>query len=200
MSGGERQNSDFRGKWRPLTRIGGHLVIMASHTNTDVIFAPLYIHSFSILPLWLFSQLETNEIPDLEPSSMEKVGDRLRSYRIRERLRQVDVAKYAGISRCVYADYEKGVDTYSLKNITKIAELLEAPVDEFIDEYNCFIQKGQGRQIRALRSSLKMSQRDFAEYCGVDRSVVGKWELDKVVILKSTWENIFKNIIGTTGD
>ena len=173
---------------------------MVRHTNTGVAYAPLYVHRFCLNSNWFIPQLEINKTDDFEPSSKENIGDNLRLYRMRKRLRQVDVSQYAGISRCVYANYEKGVDTYPLDKITKIAELLEAPVIEFIDDYNNFIQKGQGSQIRELRKSLQMSQRDFANFCGVDKSMIGKWESNKVVILKRTWESKFKNIKETTGD
>ena len=171
---------------------------MASHSNTGGIYAPLYIQCISILPQWLFYQIEKNELADSEPSTLETVAERLRFYRIQKKLRQIDVAKYAGLSRCVYADYEKGVEIYPLERITKIAELFEVSPNEFVDDYNCFLQKGQGCQIRAIRNTLNMSQRDFAEYCGVDKSAVDKWELDKVVISKRTWKKKFNNLIEMT--
>ncbi len=167
---------------------------MACHTNTGVVFAPFYIHKFCVLPLRIYAQLKENNIADSEPLSIENVGDRLRFYRIRKSLRQIDVAQYVGVSRCVYADFEKGVSIYPLDKLSKIAELYQVPVEEFVDDYNHFLQTGQGCQIRALRSELGMTQREFAFYCGIDKSVICKWEMGKVVILKSTWERLFKDI------
>lgn len=45
----------------------------------------------------------------------------------------------------------------------KIAQLFEVPVDMLLDDYNLFLRNGQGKQIKAIRTKLGLTQREYAD-------------------------------------
>ena len=156
-------------------------------------YAQLYIHSFRLLQPHTLVEAEKFNITNSDPTQLISTADKLRYYRYERALLQRDVADYAGIDRSTYSSYEENCrDHYPLDKLSIIAELLEVPLLELLDEYNRFLYNGQGWQIRALRESMGLSRSEFAASYGVDSSTVRKWEQDKVVIFKSTWEKLFK--------
>ena len=45
----------------------------------------------------------------------------------------------------------------------KIAQLFEVPVERLLDDYNLFLRNGQGKQIKAIRMKLGLTQREYAD-------------------------------------
>jgi len=160
----------------------------------DNICAPLYIHSFCFLRPHSLTEAEKFNILNPDPDLITNTADKLRYYRYKKHLFQFAVADYAGIDRTTYSNYEeKNRDYYPLDKLCKIAELLEVDVTCLLDEYNLFLFNGQGNQLKALRKSRKITQRDFAKCLDVHHGTVKKWEAERVRLLKSTYEKIFKN-------
>ena len=85
-----------------------------------------------------------------------------------------------------------GRDYYPLDKMELIAELLDVPVTELLDDFNLFLYNDQGRQIRAKRESLGLTQGQYAKLLGVNISNLKRWENNKVQIFKSTWEKLFR--------
>ena len=119
--------------------------------------------------------------------------DLLRWLRYQKGLRQRDVADYAGIYRSTYIHYEEyGKDFYSPKHMEKIAQLFEVPVERLLDDYNLFLRNGQGKQIKAIRMKLGLTQREYADRLGISLCNLKQWEQNRKQLFKSTWEKYFK--------
>lgn len=164
---------------------------MARRSKDGYTFAPLYVHSFPFLRPHKLTEAEKFNIRYPDPSKIPTVADKLRYYRYKKSLRQRDVADYAGINRTTYAEYEKNADFIPLNHLTKVAELLEIdPRELLIDDYSRFLFEGQGKQIRAIRKSMKMTQNEFGKLMGVHGGTVKKWEAEKVQIQRGTYERL----------
>ena len=97
---------------------------MVRHTNINVIYAPLYIHSFCFD--YSHASEKAEKFIELYETQgqIHTVSDKLRYYRYEKGLMQKDVADLAGISRSTYLRYEEGGrDSYSLDIIKRIAEV-----------------------------------------------------------------------------
>ena len=69
----------------------------------------------------------------------------------------------------------------------KIAQLFEVPVDTLLDDYNLFLRNGQGKQIKAIRMKLGLTQREYADRLGISLSTSNNG---------SRTENNFSNPLG----
>lgn len=49
----------------------------------------------------------------------------------------------------------------------RIAQLFEVPVERLLDDYNLFLRNGQGKQIKAIRMKLGLTQREYADKLGI---------------------------------
>jgi DNA-binding XRE family transcriptional regulator len=124
-------------RWRTICRTGNNLYVMARTTSGGPIYAPMYLHSFPLFAPHTLVEAEKFNIRYPDPSSITKTADKLRWYRYRKALLQRDVADYAGIDRSTYSSYEEtGRDYYPIEKMELIAELLEVPVTELLDEFN----------------------------------------------------------------
>ena len=74
----------------------------------------------------------------------------------------------------------------------KIAQLFEVPVDMLLDDYNLFLRNGQGNQIKAIRTKLGLTQKQYADKLGVSLGSTKQWERNRKQIFKSTGEKYFK--------
>ena len=74
----------------------------------------------------------------------------------------------------------------------KMAELFEVPLEDLLDDYNLFLLRGQGEQIKAIRQRLGLTQKAYAAQLGVPLQKFKRWEQGNVQIFKSTWEKYFK--------
>lgn len=57
--------------------------------------------------------------------------------------------------------------TPPLSGMQKIAEILEDPLTDLLDEYNLLLYHGQGKQIHHLRKSMDLTQNDAYTECTV---------------------------------
>ena len=76
----------------------------------------------------------------------------------------------------------------------KLAELFEVPLEDLLDDYNLFLLRGQGAQIKAIRQRLGLKQKAYAAQLGVPLQKFKRWEQGTVQIFKSTWEKYFKQM------
>ncbi len=190
MSLQDGKHTSFCEKWRPLGHLGKNMIIMVKHTLNDVIYAPLYIHSFQLLlPHYLAEAVKFNGI---DPDDLISTADKLRYYRYKKALLQREVANYAGIDRSTYINYEAGLDYYPPDKLVKIAELFEMDIADLLDEYNTFIRNGQGWQIKTLRLQMKLTQKEFGERFSIHATTVKEWEHDNIRISKKQYVRLFK--------
>ena len=101
------------------------------------------------------------------------------------------MAEYVGMDRSTYSSYEEmGRDYYPIDRMKKLAELFEVSLETLLDEYNLFLYRGQGKQIKAMRAARNMTQAEYARRLGVPIGNLKQWETDRVQIFKSTWQQI----------
>lgn len=155
--------------------------------------ALLYIHSFR--PLLAHTYTETERMVQTDPDTLITTADKLRYCRHVRGLEQQEVAACVTLHRGTYAGYETSGarDYYPLDKLSSLAELFEVPLDYLLDDYNRFLYEGQGRQVRALRESMGLSRREFANRLDVWPTTVRDWETEAVRMARQTWEKLFKS-------
>lgn len=126
-------------------------------------------------------------------SAIRHTSDKLRWHRLKNELYQEQVADYVGLYRSTYANYEDvSRDYYPPDKLEKLAELYKVPTAELMDDYNLFLYKGQGQQIKNLRQHLGLTQLQLAKRMNVSRNMVYRWEINQIQITKKTWEALNK--------
>jgi Predicted transcriptional regulator len=166
---------------------------MVRHTDMGISYAPFYVHSFPFVQPHFLVDSEKFNLTYSDLREIESTADKLRWCRYRKGLLQRDVAGYAGIDRSTYVHYEDATrDFYPLDKMKKLAKLFEAPLEDLLDEYNLFLYRGQGRQIKAVRKARGMKQQEFAFILGISLTRLKGWEQDKSKMPKSTWEALFR--------
>ena len=167
--------------------------VLAANVAGTLKVAPLQILKFPVVLPHKFLDAEKFNLRFSDASEITEIADKLRRLRYQKGLRQRDIADYAGIYRSTYIHYEEyGKDFYSPKHMEKIAQLFEVPVETLLDDYNLFLRKGQGEQIKTIRMKLGLTQREYADKLGVSLGSLKQWEQNRKQIFKSTWEKYFK--------
>lgn len=178
--------------WHPLFYLAPSLYMMSHRIGNGIATALLYIHSFR--PLLAHTFLETERMVQTDPEMLTTTADKLRYYRHVRGLEQKEVAAYVGLYPNTYAGYEKpsARDYYPLDKLSALADLFDVPLEYLLDDYNTFLYKGQGQQVRALRESMGLSRGELAEKFDVWSATVRDWENDLVRMTRQTWEKLFK--------
>ena len=189
------ERTPFGTKWRLLARVGVHCYILLSNVSGAVKVAPLRILQFPVMLPHKFQDAEKFNLQFSDFAKITETADKLRWLRYQKGLRQRDVANYAGIDRSTYVRYEEyGKDLYPPEHMEKIAQLFEVPLEDLLDDYNLFLLRGQGEQIKAIRQRLGLTQKAYAAQLGVPLQKFKRWEQGSVQIFKSTWEKHFKQM------
>ena len=166
---------------------------MYQNKNGKVRYAPLYIHSLSFINNRHLtkSQVFLHDNPD--PEKLETVSDKLKWYRINSGFLQRDVAKVMEVDRTTYSRYEDNVlDAYPLDKLSKAAELFGIDVTSLLDDFNLFLYNGQGKQIKGLRRSMKLTQSQFAKIIETPLGTLKKWEQDNANIPKTSFQKLLQ--------
>ncbi|MBE7014663.1 MAG: hypothetical protein E7419_05600 [Ruminococcaceae bacterium] len=174
-----------------VLKISPELFLIIKKKGNKTVASPLYIHSFRfITPKKVVeAQLFMLKFPD--PNMITEVSDKLRYYRHKKGLYQIDIADRLGIQRSSYSAYEEHQkDYYAPALMDKIAEILEVDVYALLDDYNRFMYDGQGTYIKNLRKKLGVTQKELAKLMNVDLFKVKRWEQNKVRMFKFTWEKL----------
>ena len=175
-------------KWRLFLKISDSLYVFSKQRNGRTIYSPLAIHSFLFLRPKKLTDAEKFNIQYPNPVMLTTTADKLRYYRYKKSLLQREVAEYAGINENTYIHYENPEhDYYPIDKLGRIAELLEVDITDLLDEYNRFLYDGQGWQIRKIRKSMGLTQKEFGRLMGVHGGTVKKWESDRVIISSKTF-------------
>ena len=174
--------------------------VLAANVAGTLKVAPLQILKFPVVLPQKFLDAEKFNLRFSDASEITEIADKLRWYRYQKGLRQRDAADYAGIDRSTYIHYEEaGRDFYPKEHMEKLAELFEVPLENLLDDYNLFLLRGQGAQIKAIRQRLGLTQKAYAAQLGVPLQKFKRWEQGNVQIFKSTWEKYFKRGLESCG-
>lgn len=93
--------------------------------------------------------------------------------------------------RETYSSYESNVLTvYPLDKLQLAADLYHIDITTLLDEYNLFLYHGQGSRLKTIRTSLHMTQSDFAAHIGVPIGTLKNWEKERVRMSKSNYEKL----------
>ena len=181
----------FSDVWRIHSNPLKNFYVMYRSDRNGISFAPLYIHIFCFKIPHHLTRAQTFIHDNPEPDKLDTVSDKLKYYRFQHGLLQKDVADFIGVDRSTYLRYEENIlDSYPLDKLSKAAELFKVDVTELLDEYNLFIFNGQGRQIKELRKSMKLTQSEFAKVINSNSGNVKSWEQDKVRIQRNTFDKL----------
>lgn len=107
---------------------------------------------------------------------------------------QKDMAELLSVDRSTYIRYESGsITSYSPDLIKQCLEIFGVEADKLLDEYNNFIFKGQGEQVKKKRLEAGLSQGEFGKLYGVSKNTIRRWENNSVKMSRKLWKRIFKS-------
>ncbi len=87
------------------------------------------------------------------------------------------------------------INTIDITIADKLAKLYKIPVNDILDDYNCFISYGQEKLIRNYRESLGIGKRTLAKLIGAQPSLIRLWENEQKQVSLKSWEKYFKDRI-----
>jgi transcriptional regulator with XRE-family HTH domain len=88
--------------------------------------------------------------------------------------------------------YENNQTEPLLKDLKKIAQILEIEVDKLFDDYYRFLDYPYNEKIKELRKRQKLPQCELGAILGVGRRAVENWERGNTVTKRKTWERLRK--------
>lgn len=84
------------------------------------------------------------------------IGERIRRLRLEKNLKQSDLAKKANISRVTLGNYERGDRTPNTDSAKQIAEALEVPLSELLDDKPVTLFSGFGGAYHLFKEISKL--------------------------------------------
>ena len=113
-------------------------------------------------------------------------------YRYKKSLPQREIADYAGISRSFYIHFETPKhDDYPIDVLLRIAQVLGVEIIDLLDGYNRFLYDGQGRQLRAVRKQLHLTQSAFGKLHKVSENTVERRKNESIRMTKPLRLRVF---------
>lgn len=126
-------------------------------------------------------------------ASLQTAAEKIRWLRLQTGMTQAEAARALGMERSAYANYEAGrIERFDLNAMERMSHLYRVPVNDLLDEYNAFLQSGQGQQMLRWRTSLGLSRKGMARRLGVAVSNIDAWEKEEKIMTKALWERCFK--------
>lgn len=176
--------------WLPVTNVGSGMHLMAKGGDGSAEFSIML--SSKIDAGYLGTSLET---PVLEVALTDRPGDtiadKLKWYRARAGMKQVEVAKAIGINESTYIKYEQGTRVYTFENLQKIAAFYGVPYEEFQDEYMRFALN-QKEILLQKRKALGLTQQQYAYRLEIPAARYQRWEWGRNVVREHCWIKYFK--------
>ena len=139
-------------------------------------FVPVITFSIS------YDKINQNEFLKLHPTPdmLTCTADKLRWYRLTNGYLQKEIADITSIYRSTYVHYENiEQKLYDINYLQKIADIYKIDITCLLDDYMMFMYKGQGRQIKALRKSLGLTQDQLADLFNTSKSNIKHWEQER---------------------
>ncbi len=149
-------------------------------------YVPVVSFRFNCESLFESEFLQHYPTPDL----LNTTADKLRWYRLENGYLQAEIAEIIDIYRSTYIYYENPARKfYELNKLQLLADLYQVDIEFLLDDYMLFLYRGQGKQLKAMRKELGMTQRQFADMVGVHYISFKQWERERCVML---YENYIK--------
>ena len=118
------------------------------------------------------------------PNMLDNTADKLRWFRLKNGYLQSEIADIIEIYRSTYIHYEEPTRKfYVLDKLQLLADLYQVDIKCLLDDYMLFLHRGQGKQLKALRKALGLTQGQFAEMVGVRYISLKQWERERCVML-----------------
>lgn len=189
----EAKQESFSKPWKIHNKINDCFYILCRFQKGKITYAPLYIHTLRFLTNRHLTKAQIFLYENPNPEKLVTVSDKLKWYRINCGYLQRDVAVALEVDRTTYSRYEENVlEAYPLDKLAKAAELFHIDITSLLDDYNLFLYRNQGQQIKRLRKSLKLTQSQFAKYINTPLGTLKKWEQNRVNIQKSTYKKLLQ--------
>ena len=143
-------------------------------------YVPVISFRFNCESLFESEFLQHYPTPDLLTSTAEK----LKWYRLKNGYLQSEIADIIEIYRSTYIHYEEPTRKfYELDKLQLLADLYQVDIECLLDDYMLFLYRGQGKQLKAMRKELRLTQRRFADMVGVRYVSLKQWERERCVML-----------------
>ncbi|MDE5564125.1 MAG: helix-turn-helix domain-containing protein, partial [Oscillospiraceae bacterium] len=166
-------------KWRFDCAISDRLYLFYQFRDGRLHRRPVYHADFLFHQMQHLVREQIFLIENPTPQDLTTISDKLRWHRIRIGMFQKDVAAIMDVDRQTYSNFEMNVlKYYPLDKLKRAAELFGVDVTELLDEYNLFLYRGQGEQLRVLRARLGMTRIEFAAQLGIPVGTLKQWECD----------------------
>jgi transcriptional regulator with XRE-family HTH domain len=121
---------------------------------------------------------------------LDSTADKLRWHRLQSGYLQAEIAEIIGIYRRAYTYYENpSRKLYELEKLQLLADLYQVDIVCLLDDYMLFLYRGQGKQLKAMRKELGLTQLEFANTLVVTIGNLKHWEQERCVML---YENFVK--------
>ena len=109
-----------------------NLLILYTHTATDIKYKALYIHNIDLNHTLVSSKNDHDFITAHTANNLNSIGDKLKYYRLKHNLLQTDVARILHIHKATYIKYETNQQTPPDSKLYTIANYYGLDVDELL--------------------------------------------------------------------
>lgn len=126
------------------------------------------------------------------------MAEKIRYFRHKHFLHQLDVASALHMERTVYQHYEQPErDYFPLDILEKIALFYNIPANDLMDDYHLFLYHNPGMSVKQLRKQLGYTQEIFAKKLHICKKTVRDWEKGHARISRETYIKLFVEKIFT---
>ena len=169
-----------------------NMYVMVSEKKGKSVYMPMYIHTFKLHTAYTYTETVKFQDKHQNPDTLTETSDKLRYLRHTLGWYQSDMAQYLGIPRAVYANYETVGNTqhFPIELLEKVSGLFKVDITYLMDDYNLFLYRGQGEQIKQARLKMGLSRCAFADMLHIHNDYLYAWESGTRKITKKTYEKI----------
>lgn len=125
-------------------------------------------------------------------SQPKTLGEAIKYYRTHKNWTQKQLGKAIGIHSHTISLLEQERNKLHVNYILKIEQALHCNLKGY-DEY-CDFARDTATNIKKIRKDLKMTQKEFAEYLGLCKTTVGKWECASSYIPRKNYISLRNSI------
>lgn len=183
------------GFYHTIYRLNDHFKIMAKREDDNTIILPYYMSTIQFVFTRQIRYTHKFNVEVTDIKQLHTIGERLRFLRYKNNLLQTDVAAVLGIHPSSYINYEsENKPQYSNNVLIKLAEFYKVDIEDIMDDYQIFLYRGQGRQIKLLREATGMNRAAFEKELGFPKGILKEWESERQVISRKSYNKLKKSM------